>query len=363
LGNAGNDILNGGADNDTIDGGVGVDNMTGGTGNDIFIVDDALDVVIEGAGGGTDTVQTTLGSYTLGVNLENLTYTGAGTFTGTGNAVANVINGGTGANTLNGLAGNDTLNGLGGNDILNGGDGTDTLNGGDGTDTLNGDAAADTLNGQAGTDTLNGGAGDDTLDGGAAADTLNGGAGADTLIGGAGADTINTGAADDNVVDIIRFGATGDFGDTVSNFDSNGAGTDDLVQFGGALNTAWDDGNNNDNFLFATGNGGMGAVTVTVGQADANAEALLLTGVGGEGVTTANLGNAALVSTAFNNEFAITAANGEDALLVINDTNNNSFALWQWVQAGGGETTAGELTLIGIFTANAAANAANFDFI
>ncbi len=75
-----------------------------------------------------------------------------------------------------------------------------------------------------------------------------------------------------------------------------------------------------------------------------------MTGVGGEGVTTANLGSAAAVSAAFNAEFAITAANGEDALLVINDTNGNSFSLWQWVQAGGGETSAAELTLIGTFS-------------
>ena len=54
--------------------------------------------------------------------------------------------------------------------------------------------------------------------------------------------------------------------------------------------------------------------------------------------------------------------NGEDALLVINDTNANSFSLWQWVQAGGGEMSAAELTLIGIFSANATVTAGNFDF-
>ncbi len=137
----------------------------------------------------------------------------------------------------------------------------------------------------------------------------------------------------------------------------------DRVEFGGALNTAWDDGNNNDAFLFASGNGGAGTVTITVGQGNGDIEALLLTGVGGEGVTTANLGNAAAVSAAFNAEFNITAANGEDALLVVNDTNANSFSLWQWTQAGGGETAAAELALIGIFTANATVTTAGFDFI
>ena len=68
---------------------------------------------------------------------------------------------------------------------------------------------------------------------------------------------------------------------------------DDRVEFAGALNTAWDDGNNNDTFLFASGNGGAGTVNVTVGQGNGDIEALFLSGTGGEGVTTANLGNAA----------------------------------------------------------------------
>lgn len=162
----------------------------------------------------------------------------------------------------------------------------------------------------------------------------------------------------------MRFNATTDFGDTVTNFDANGpVGTDDQVIFGDSLNGAYDDGNSNDNFLFDPGNGGGGTVNATVGQGNGDIEALLLTGAGGEGVTTANLGNAGLVSTAFNAEFAITASNGEDALLVINDTDGNSFALWQWIQAGGGETSAAELSLIGIFQANAAVTAANFDLV
>ena len=85
----GNDALNGGEGNDTLDGGAGNDTMNGGNGNDTFVVDSTLDVVTEGAGGtsGTDTVQTTLASYTLAANLENLTKLGAGNFNGTGNAV------------------------------------------------------------------------------------------------------------------------------------------------------------------------------------------------------------------------------------------------------------------------------------
>ena len=63
-------------------------------------------------------MRTGLGSYTLDVNVENLTFIGAGAFTGTGNASANVITGGTGNDTLNGGAGADTLIGGSGADIF-----------------------------------------------------------------------------------------------------------------------------------------------------------------------------------------------------------------------------------------------------
>ena len=241
-----------------------------------------------------------------------------------------------GDNSVFGQSGNDILNGGGGRNQLFGGAGLDTLTGGDDNDTLDGGDEADQLTGGNGDDSMAGGAGADRLSGNAGADTLKGGAAGDILAGGAGADTIDTGATNDNVLDRIRFAAATEFPDRVTNFDANG--TADRVEFGGALNTAWDDGLANDNFLFVSGNGGAGAVAATVGQRNANAEALRLTGVNGEGVISANLGSAAAVATAFNNEFTITAANGEDALLVVNDTNGNSFSAWQWIQAGGGET-------------------------
>ncbi len=246
---------------------------------------------------------------------------------------------------LSGLGGNNTLQGFGGNDSLTG-------NGGD-----------DTLNGGLGNDTLSGGAGVDRLTGGGGIDSLNGGSEGDILIGGAGADTINTGAANDNVRDYVRFTATNEFGDSVVNFDATGTSAQiDFVQFTSALNTAYDDGNNNNNFQFVSGNGATGTVAANVNQTNSGTEALLLSGVNGEGVALGSLGSASSVAAAFNTEFVITAANGEDALLVVNDTNANSFAIWQWIQAGGGETSAAELTLIGIFGANGTATGSSFDF-
>ena len=98
------------------------------------------------SGEGIDHVYTSLATYTLGADLENLTYNGvAGNFAGTGNALDNVIYGGGGNDTLSGLDGNDELRGQTGNDTLSGGDGDDLLVGGAGTDTMTGGADADTF--------------------------------------------------------------------------------------------------------------------------------------------------------------------------------------------------------------------------
>ena len=107
-GNSLDNTITGNSGNNTLDGGAGADMLTGGLGHDIYVVDIAGDVVTENAGEGTDEVRTTLGSYALGANVENLTFTGTGSFAGTGNALDNVLAGGAGADTLAGGAGNDT---------------------------------------------------------------------------------------------------------------------------------------------------------------------------------------------------------------------------------------------------------------
>ncbi|MCP1501177.1 Ca2+-binding RTX toxin-like protein [Pseudomonas migulae] len=241
-GNALANTLTGGVGNDLLDGGAGVDRMVGGAGNDTYIVDAAADVVVEVAGGGTDTVQTSLAGYTLGGNVENLTYTGVGNFAGNGNGLNNVITVGVGNDTLNGGGGNDILTGNGGNDTLNGdagndqlfgGIGTDTLNGGNGDDSLDGGDGADALNGGAGNDTLLGGLGNDSLDGGTGSDLLQGGDGNDTLLGGDANDTLLGGIGND-------FIDGGNGNDTVT----GGAGDDMMVASSG-----------NDIFMFAAGFG------------------------------------------------------------------------------------------------------------
>ena len=89
-GNAGNDCIFALSGNDTPNGGAGLDSMTGGSGNDTYVVDNVGDLVSEAAGGGTETVQSSV-SLTLGAQLENLTLTGAVGRAGTGNALNNLI--------------------------------------------------------------------------------------------------------------------------------------------------------------------------------------------------------------------------------------------------------------------------------
>jgi len=152
-GGAGRDLLIGLDGNDILIGGDGAANeMYGGRGDDIYVVT-ANDTIIELAGEGIDTVQTTRNQFTLSANVENLVFTGVGNFAGTGNAQDNVITGGDGRDTLIGGAGNDTLNGGLGHDTarmsglaseyliedLGGGQFriTDSVGGRDGIDILN----------------------------------------------------------------------------------------------------------------------------------------------------------------------------------------------------------------------------------
>ena len=99
---------------------------------------------MESAGEGADTVVTTLFTYSLGSEVENLTFTSSGVV-GTGNAAANVIVAEYGYNTLNGGDGDDRLVAGAGNDTLNGGIGADIMQGGTGSDTYIVDDAGDSI--------------------------------------------------------------------------------------------------------------------------------------------------------------------------------------------------------------------------
>ncbi len=215
----GNDTIEGRAGADTLDGGSGNDRMLGGLDSDTYIVDSAGDTVVEVANQGTDTVRTSLATYTLGANVENLAATNAAGHTFTGNALNNAITGGGGADTITGGAGGDTLDGGAGIDRLAGGTGNDhfIVTTGDvvvelanqGTDTVEatigsfvlganledlvlsgtatggtGNTLGNTIIGNDLANLLNGAAGNDTIGGGDGVDTLIGGIGQDNLAGG-----------------------------------------------------------------------------------------------------------------------------------------------------------------------------------
>jgi len=231
---AGNDTLIGDAGNDTLDGGIGDDSMAGGLGNDTYIVDSAFDVVIEKPSEGTDTVQTTLNSYTLGSDVEDLTFTGAGNFSGTGNSLANTITGGAGNDTIDGGAGIDRMVGGAGNDtylvdvsndviVETAGAGIDTVLSTSNVYTLSANVDNLTFVGTGNFDGT-GNAQANVMVGGAGSDILSGAAGDDTIIGGAGDDTMIGGLGNDTFVFAAGFGH-----DTITGFDAGATGGQDLL--------------------------------------------------------------------------------------------------------------------------------------
>ena len=311
-GEAGNDTLDGGAGDDTLDGGTGADRMVGGAGNDRYTVDNTLDVVVEGAGGGVDTVLSSVSFISSG-NVEIIQLTGSSAIDATGDAGNNTITGNTSSNTLTGGSGNDFLNGAGGIDTLIGGIGDDTYvvdvaddviieNPGEGNDTVQaafsytisgsienltligssningtGNNEANTIVGNSGSNSLVGNAGDDYLDGGAGADTMFGGDGNDTYVVDSSADQIteNAGQGTDTVISTLgsytldanlenlvlggsgnNFGTGNELGNVItgnsgSNFLFGLTGDDTLI--GGAGNDILDGGLGTDSLIGGVG--------------------------------------------------------------------------------------------------------------
>lgn len=221
VGTSGPDVLEGTPDADTLDGRGGNDSMMGLPGDDTYIVGQPGDEVLEAVGDGTDTIRASV-SYTLPINVENMTLTGVAAINATGNGLNNRLTGNNAANTLNGRTGSDRMFGRGGNDTYVVDAAGDVVNEspGAGTDTVRssvthtlrvnvedlvltgnapangtGNELANSLRGNGAANTLNGLAGDDSLNGGAGGDRLIGGAGNDQLAGGPGADEFQFDAA------------------------------------------------------------------------------------------------------------------------------------------------------------------------
>lgn len=233
---AGNDKLYGADGDDMLDGGTGADTLTGGFGNDTYFAD-ALDTIVEAAFAGVDEVRTSAASFSIAnfANVEHLTFTGTGSFSGTGNALANLITGGSGNDFLNGGAGNDTLAGGAGNDTYGVDSIADRLEDSGGIDTVRsaisytlaggfenlvlmgstgatgtGNALANAITGTMHADRLAGLDGDDTLNGGTGADTLDGGAGDDTFFTDDALDSVLGGSGTDHVISTVSWWLSAD---------------------------------------------------------------------------------------------------------------------------------------------------------
>jgi Ca2+-binding RTX toxin-like protein len=219
FGDAGNDVIYASGGNDTLDGGDGADvlrgsfrapgdMMLGGAGDDLVIVftgPGSEGMTTVDGGSGVDTLAFAAvydinfdlkstgdqliapGTHITAQNFENVTG-GAGNDHLTGDAAANVINGGDGNDILDGGAGFDIASYEGGAGVR-----VDLSKAGVAQDTHG--AGADTLTNFEG---LKGSSLDDILIGDAKANTLEGSSGNDILDGGAGVDTaIYVGASTD----------------------------------------------------------------------------------------------------------------------------------------------------------------------
>jgi Ca2+-binding RTX toxin-like protein len=236
--------------------------LTGGAGNDTYVVG-AGDTVVEIAGQGTDTVQSSI-TYTLGANVENLVLTGSAAINGTGNTLNNSLTGNAAANSLNGGTGADSMAGGAGNDtyvVENAGD-VVTENANEGTDTVQ-SSITYTLPAYVENLTLTGAVAINAT-GNALANTLTGNSAANILTGGLGNDTYVIGAGDTVVenanegTDTVQSSITYTLGANVENLVLTG--TSAINGMGNTLNNSLT-GNSAANTL----NGGAGADTMAGG--------------------------------------------------------------------------------------------------
>lgn len=358
-GGDGDDVLKGGAGDDTLLGGDGIDTAVFSqtlTAGDYDVVDlggTMLEISDLDADEGTDTL-TDIDKVSFGGDVFAIEY---------GKASGDIHAGTSGRDITLARDGDDTVLASTGDDILDGGADIDMLDFSNQTASVTaslstGSASGtgigsdqfanfENLRGGSGDDALTGDDDDNTIIGEAGKDTIIGGEGADVLIGGDGADNITVGTAGDAFIDTVRYALDSDFGDTVLGF-STASGDKDRFEIEGALRIQFDDDAGVSLGFFSTdgANGGTQSVDLTTW------EAVYLSGLNGEGVSHNDLANSTVVAAELNQEFNISGTAGNFLLVVVNSTNSDDFAVWQFKENGTAAVQSSELSLIGRFTSN-----------
>ena len=330
IGNSLGNVIMGNSDANLLDGKAGVDMLIGLDGDDIYVVDNVLDVVDETNGMtnvGLDTIRSSIdfnltdNATTVLGELENLILVGKALI-GTGNILGNQITGNAGKNTLIGLQGNDTLDGGSGNDTLSGGDDNDlyivdskldvVVESGTGTaDQINSAKIAVDISAMAGIENITllgklaltatgndsgnviiGNVGANKLFGGADADTLIGGAGNDRLDGGVGVDRMVGGDGNDTY--IIELGGSGGIADIID--ESSGDGVDTVISSSSFTALVFITAGDVENLILAPGAGN------SIGHG--NDLANVLTGNEGDNIITGGFGNDTITGGAGADEIA-----------------------------------------------------------
>ncbi|MBG9387201.1 calcium-binding protein [Caenimonas aquaedulcis] len=252
----------------------------------------------------------TVAQQTINLTSANDTYTiGAGNFQINGLGGDDTITTGSGSNLVVTRAGNDTITTGGGADVIQGGDGNNTVNAGDGTNAVTTGT---------GNDTLTTGSGNDVIVSGAGNDIIRSGAGADLITSGAGNDSIDLGV--DSVLDRVIFAKSAALNgnDVITGFTT---GIDKLD-----LNAMTS----------------QHAATLVQGNLTVHAGNVYFLASGLSSAADSAVASAALI------EAGAHWTNGQAgtvAFFVVAD--DNSSAVYQYIEAGGAGITLGELTLMG----------------
>ncbi len=284
---SGNLVGTGNSGNDTLKSNAGIDTLVGGSGNDLFILDDAADVVQSSSTTASDTLQSAFNAV-LPTNVNTLLLTGTAALSGTANM------------------GNDTLVSNGNGDTLVGGAGSDLFILGSATDLVQDvytggnntiqSSVSTSLTANVNTLVLTG-AGNLTGTANSANDTLVSNSGADTLAGGAG----NNLFVVNNASDVVQNGSA-------TNSDTIQASVSYLLP-------------TNVNILVLTGSAGLGG--------SGNAGADLIVANAGNDTLTAGSGVATLTGGAGSDLFVLnnTADVVQDAYSSGNNTIQSSVSV------------------------------------